>query len=131
MNEVLNFLSENQTFFLATVEGDQPHVRPFGAVCEFEGNLYLCTSNKKPVFEQIKTNSKVEICGMGKKGDWLRVEAKAIQDYRVEAREAMLEANPGLKNMYSVDDGKFEVIRLQDATAIFSSFSDAPKTVTF
>lgn len=131
MKEVLDYLLENPTFFIATVDGDQPRVRPFGAVCEFEGKLYFCTNNKKSVFAQIKTNPKVEICAMGTKGDWIRVEAEAIADDRDTARESMLEANPSIKNMYSIGDGIYEVLYLKDATATFYSFGGAPKTVTF
>lgn len=131
MDEVLQFLKEVSTFYLATVDNDQPRVRPFGAVCEFEGKLYICTNNRKDVFAQMKKNPKVEISGMDTKGKWLRVEAKAIQDDRNEARTAMLEANPGLNNMYKVDDGLYEVLYLQDATATFSSFGSESKIVKF
>ncbi len=131
MDEVLQFLKEVSTFYLATADNDQPRVRPFGAVCEFEGKLYICTNNQKDVFAQMKKNPKVEISGMDKNGNWLRVEAKAIQDDRNEARNAMLEANPGLNNMYKVDDGVYEVLYLQDATATFSSFTSEPKIVKF
>lgn len=131
MEEVLQYLKENPVFFLATTEGEQPRVRPFGAVAEFEGNLYICTNNKKKVFEQMKANEKVEICGMDKKGGCIRIEAKAVQDDRNEARAAMLEANPALENMYKVDDMVFEVLFLKEAIATFNSFGSEPKVVTF
>ncbi|HWT75719.1 MAG TPA: pyridoxamine 5'-phosphate oxidase family protein [Mobilitalea sp.] len=131
MNEVLNYLIENPVFFIATNDGDQPHVRPFGAVSEFEGKLYICTNNKKEVFAQIKNNPKVEISVMGKNGDWLRVVAKAIPDDRDSAREAMLAANPGLNSLYKIGDGIFEVLYLEDATATFAAFGSTPKVITF
>jgi uncharacterized pyridoxamine 5'-phosphate oxidase family protein len=131
MKEVLNYLTENPTFYIATTDGDQPHVRPFGAVCEFEGKLYICTNNTKNVFSQMKNNPKVEICCVGKNFDWLRVVAKAIVDNRDAAREAMLAANPNLSNMYKLGDGIFEVLYLQEATATFSSFSNPPVIVNF
>ena len=131
MEEVLKFLRENPIFYIATVEGDQPRVRPFGAVAEFEGKLYICTNNTKNVFKQIEKNSKVEICAMGKNGRWLRIEAKCFADERKEAKEKMLSDNPGLKNMYSVDDGIFEVLYLKDATATFASMKGEPNTVKF
>ncbi|WP_234117286.1 pyridoxamine 5'-phosphate oxidase family protein [Clostridium hydrogenum] len=131
MEEVLNYLKENPTFYIATVEGDQPRVRPFGAVAEFEGKLYICTNNTKKVFKQIEKNSKVEISAVGKDGSWLRLEAKCIADERKEAKEKMLADNPGLKNMYSVDDGIFEVLYLKDATATFASMKGEPKVVKF
>lgn len=131
MEEVLKFLKDNVVFYLATEEEDQPRVRPFGAVAEFEGKLYICTNNTKKVFKQIQKNPKVEICGMGKGGSWLRIEANCFADERKEAKEKMLSDNPGLKNMYSVDDGKFEVLYLKDATATFASMKGEPKVVKF
>ena len=92
MNDVVKYLQECGTFFLATVEGDQPHVRPFGAVCEFEGKLYIVTNNKKDVYNQMKVNGKVEMCGMNK-GTWIRVKGAVKEDTRREARVAMMEAN--------------------------------------
>lgn len=131
MNEVLEFLKACGTFYLATNESDQPHVRPFGAVCEFEGKLYIITNNQKKVYTQMLNNAKVEICGMSK-GAWLRVEGKAIHDGRREARQAMMDANTAaLSSMYTVDDNLMEVLYLKDATATFYSFTSEPKTVKF
>lgn len=130
MEEVLKFLKDAGTFYLATVEGDQPRVRPFGAVCAFEGKLYIVTNNQKKCYAQMMANPKVEISGMaGPK--WIRIEAKAIRDDRREARAAMLEANPSLGRMYSVDDGIVEVLYLADATATISSFTEAPVEIKF
>ncbi|MBP3217141.1 MAG: pyridoxamine 5'-phosphate oxidase family protein [Lachnospiraceae bacterium] len=130
MKEVLEFLKKCGTFYLATVEGDQPRVRPFGAVNEFDGKLYITTSNQKPVYAQMMQNPKIEICGM-LGGQWIRIEARAVCDSRIEAKESMLEANPSLKGMYSVDDGKFEVLYLTDAKAVIASFTEAPITCEF
>ncbi len=131
MNEVLEFLKSCGTFYLATNEGDQPHVRPFGAVCEFEGKLYFVTNNQKKVYAQILNNANIEICGMSK-GAWLRVEGKGIHDDRREARQAMMDANTSvLSSMYTVDDNLMEVMYLKDATATFYSFSSEPRMVSF
>lgn len=130
MKETAKFLKDAVTFYLATVEGDQPRVRPFGAVSTFENKLYICTNNTKKVFKQMKANPKVEICAMVK-GTWIRIEAEAVQDDRKEARQAMLDENPGLTKMYKADDGVFEVLYLKDATATFSSFTEAPRVVKF
>jgi uncharacterized pyridoxamine 5'-phosphate oxidase family protein len=131
MKEVLNYLKENPVFYLATVEADQARVRPFGAVAEFEGKLYICTNNTKKVFQQIMNNPKIEICGTDNKGGCLRIEGKAIRDDRDEARNAMLNQNPGLKNLYHIGDGIFEVLYLTNATAAFSSMTGESKIVTF
>lgn len=131
MKEVLQFLKDNPTFFLATVEGDQPRVRPFGAVTEIEGRLYLITSNEKPVFQQLQENPKIEICAADANGNWLRISATAVCDQRMETRAQMLEDVPMLKQLYAVDDGKIEVLYLLNATATFHSFTSEPRTVTF
>lgn len=130
MEEILNYLKESQTFYIATVENDQPRVRPFGAVTEFEGKLYIVTNNQKNVYKQILANPKVEISGMNK-GTWLRLEAKAIPDDRKAIREKILTEYPSLCNLYSADDGLMEVISLQDATATICSFTGEPKTIQF
>ena len=109
MNEVVEYLKNCGTFYLATSENGQAHVRPFGAVCEFEGKLYIVTNNKKKVYNQMKENGKVEICGMHK-GTWIRVEGTVAEDTRREARVAMMNANEAsLKSMYTVDDNLITV----------------------
>lgn len=131
MNEVLEFLTTNPTFYIATVEGDQARVRPFGAVTEYEGKLYFCTNNTKPVYKQFVTNPKVEICTVSAKGEWIRLSGKAVVDSSREAKSAMLEAVPSLKKMYNLEDGIFEVFYLKDAEAIINSFGAEPKTYKF
>lgn len=128
MKEVLEFLQECGTFYLATVEENQPRVRPFGAVAEFEGKLYIVTNNKKKVFRQMLTNSNIELSGMNK-GRWIRLEGKAIHDSRRAPREKMLEVNPSLTQLYSADDGLMEVLYLQDATATIYSFNGEPQII--
>ncbi len=131
MKETMEFLKEAGTFYLATVENDQPRVRPFGAVCEFEGKLYIVTNNEKDVYSQIQKNAKIEISGMNKKGQWIRLSAEAVRDDRYEARKAMLDENPSLRNMYSEDDGKVEVLYLKNATSKICSFTADPVIYTF
>ena len=130
MNEVLDFLTSNSTFYLATIDGDQPRVRPFGAVMKYEDKLYFGTNNTKPVSKQLLANPKIEISTTSPKGEWIRLTGNAVIDSRREAKAAMLEAVPTLKNMYSSDDDIFEVFYLTDAVAVFNSFSDpTPKIV--
>lgn len=131
MKQVLQFLKDAGTFYIATSDGDQPRVRPFGAVCEFEGKLYIPTNNKKKVFAQMMKNPKVEICCMAN-GNWIRVEAEVVNDTRREARSAMLEEyGDTLKNMYSLDDGIFEVLYLKNVTATICSFTAEPVVIKF
>lgn len=130
MERVEKFLKEANTYYLATVEGDQPRVRPFGTIHNFEGKLYIQTGKSKDVSKQIHANPKVEICAFNN-GQWLRVACTLVEDDRIEARQSMLDAYPSLQNMYKADDGNTEVFYLKDATATFSSFTSAPEIVTF
>jgi Uncharacterized conserved protein len=130
MKEVYEFLKKAGVYYLATVEGDQPRVRPFGTVNIFEDKLYIQTGKAKPVAQQMKENPKVEICAM-KEGKWIRVAASAIEDDRVEARQAMLDAYPNLKDRYSADDGNNQVLYLKDAVATISSYTEEPKVIKF
>lgn len=131
MKEVLNYLKSCGTFYLATIEGDQPHVRPFGAVCEFEEKLYLVTNNRKKVYSQLGNIPKLEICGMYK-GTWMRVQAEAVLDSRREARVAMMDDNTAaLSSLYTVDDELMEVFFLKNATATLFSFTSEPVVYTF
>ena len=130
MEKVLEFLKECGTYYLATVEGDQPRVRPFGTAEIFEGKLYIQTGKVKPVSHQIQANPKVEICAF-KGGKWLRIAGSLVRDDRIEAKADMLEKNPGLKRMYSAEDDNTEVLYFENATATFYGFGSDPETVTF
>ncbi len=130
MERAVKFLKEAGTYYLATVEGDQPRVRPFGTVNVFEGKVYIQTGKVKNVSKQIHANPKAEICAF-KDGEWLRIAATLVEDDRVEARQSMLDAYPSLQAMYSADDGNTEVFYLKDAEATFSSFTSAPETIRF
>ncbi len=127
---VCAFLKEAGTYYLATMEGDQPRVRPFGTIHLFEDQLYIQTGKSKEVAKQLAANPRAEICAFVN-GDWLRVACELVEDDRREARVSMLDAYPDLKNMYDADDGNTEVLYLQNATATFSSFTKAPETITF
>ena len=130
IEKVYQFLEEAQTYYLATVEGDQPRVRPFGTALLYEGKLYIQTGKVKPVSKQIAANPKVEICAF-KDGTWLRLAGELVNDDRREAKVAMLDKMPALKAMYSADDDNTQVLYFKNATATFSSFTAAPETVTF
>ena len=132
MNEVLAYLKECGAFYLATCEGDQPRVRPFGAVEIIDGRLYLMTGKVKNVFKQLEADAKFEICAMKANGaEWMRLDGKLVNDDTLAVKEQFLELNPELKSMYKADDGNMAVLYVTDATATFYSFTDAPKVVTF
>ena len=126
--KVCAFLDEAQVYYLATVEGDQPRVRPFGTALGYEGKLYIQTGKVKPVSHQLAENPKAEICAFHN-GQWVRVSGKLLNDDRREVKVAMLDKYPNLKRMYDPDDGNTQVLYFEGATATFSSFMAAPETV--
>ena len=123
-------VEKKERYYLATTDGDQPRVRPFGTIHIYEDKLYIQTGKVKDVSKQIHANPKVEICAF-KDGEWLRVAGELVEDDRREARQSMLDAYPSLQQMYSADDGNTEVFYIKNATATFSSFTKAPEVVTF
>jgi len=131
MTEVMEYLKGCGTFYLATMDGEMPRVRPFGAVAEFEGKLYIVTNNQKDVYNQMLANKKIEISGMNK-GTWIRLAADAVLDSRREARVAMMAENGAvLSRMYNEDDQLMEVFYLENATATIFAFQGEPKTIKF
>lgn len=130
MKTVYDFLKKCQTYYLATVEGNQPRVRPFGTVDIFENKLYIQTGKIKNVSKQMKINPKIEICAFdGNK--WIRIEAIAVNDDRIEAKKHLLDNYPSLQNLYKADDNNTQVLYLKNVTATFYSFTDKPKVVKF
>ena len=130
MQRVCDFLKEAGVYYLATVEGDQPRVRPFGTAHIFEDKLYIQTGKVKPCARQVMENPKAEICAFHK-GTWVRIACELVEDDRYEARKSMLDAYPNLRGMYNENDGNTLVLYMKNATATFSSFTAAPETVTF
>lgn len=130
MKEVYDFLKECNTFYIATIDGDKPRVRPFGALNIFEDKLYIETAKAKNVSKQMQINPNVEICCC--KGDeWLRLEGKVVRDDRIEAKQSMLDANPVLKNLYNAEDDNTEVLYFENAKATFYSFNRKPRAIEF
>ena len=130
MERVYNFLKEAGVYYLATVEGDQPRVRPFGTAHIFEGRLYLQTGKVKPTSRQLLANPKAEISAFHN-GTWIRVAGELIEDDRVEAKKSMLDAYPNLRSMYDEKDGNTQVFYFKNAIATFCSFGSVPETVEF
>ena len=130
MIEVQEFLKECGYYFLATMDGDQPRVRPFGTAEIFEDKLYIQTGKVKDVYKQIEKNNNVELCAF-KDGKWLRVSGKLIPDDRVEAKKDMLDKNPDLRSMYDENDDNAIVLYFESAKATFYSFTEAPRTIEF
>ena len=130
IERVCQFLDEAGTYYLATVEGDQPRVRPFGTALIFEGKLYIQTGKIKNVSKQLAANPKAEICAF-QNGQWIRIAGELVNDDRREPKAAMLEKMPSLKAMYSADDDNTQVLYFKNAAATFSSFTSAPETISF
>ena len=126
MNNIVNELRKVKVFYIATIDNDQPRVRPFGSILEFEGNAYICSGNFKDFYKQIKANPKVELTGMYPDFDWLRVSATLAEDNRKEVQQAMLDDETGPKGIYEAGDGKFVTFKLTNIKATKYSFTKAP-----
>ena len=131
MEKVYEFLKNAGVYYIATVDGDQPHVRPFGTINIFEGKLYVQTGKSKDVSKQIQANGKVEISAMVGSDRWIRLTGTLVEDDRIEARISMLDAYPSLQAIYKPDDGNTVVYYINDAAAAFCSFTEAPEVVTW
>lgn len=130
MDKVLELLKNAKTYYIATTEGDQPRVRPFGTINKFDGKLYIQSGKVKPFAKQVATNPKVEICAfLG--SEWVRVAATLVEDDRIEARKSMLDAYPELRSMYNENDGNTIVYYLKDATTTISAFTHKPEVIKF
>ena len=130
MERVYQFLKDAGVYYLATVEGNQPRVRPFGTVNIFDGKLYIQTGKVKPCSRQIIANPKVELSAFHQ-GTWIRVAGELAEDGRVEAKKSMLDAYPDLRNMYDENDSNTQVFYFKNAVATFSSFGGPTQTVVF
>ena len=130
MNEVQEFLKEAGIYYLATVENDEPKVRPFGTIEIFENHLYIQTGKNKDVYKQIEKNNKIELCAF-KDGKWIRVSGNLIPDDRIEAKREMLDKNPDLRGMYDENDDNTIVLYFENGKAVIYSFTDSPKVIEF
>ena len=130
MKETYEFLKKCNVFYIATIDGDKPRVRPFGAVNIFEDKLYLQTGKIKNVFKQIELNNHVEICGYSD-GRWIRIETELIDDDRIEAKKSMLDNNPELRSMYNEEDDNTKVLYMENAKATIYSFTEEPIEMSF
>ena len=130
MNKVVEALKAVGVFYVATVDGDIPRVRPFSSVTEYEGHVYLCCGNFKEVYRQLSANPQVELCGMYAGGtEWLRVSAMAVEDDRIEVQRAMLDDPTGPAQLYEAGDGRFVTYRLQAVHAVRYSFFAPPQNI--
>ena len=132
MQEVQSYLKECGAFFIATTDGDQPRVRPFGVSEIINGRLYIITGKVKEVYKQMDKNGKFEICALKKSGsEWMRLSGTLVNDETLSVKEEFLKRNPGLKAMYKADDDNMAVLYITNATARFCSFSAPERKVNF
>ena len=129
MNKVVEELKKVKVFYIATVDNDQPRVRPFSSVAEFEGNAYICCGNHKEIYKQLSDNPKLELCGMYDGGTWLRVSAVAVEDDRVEVQQTVLDDPTGPKQLYKAGDGRFVTYKLTEVKALKYNFYAAPEAI--
>ncbi len=126
---IVRILKQAGKFYFATLDGDQPNVRPFNAVMEYEDKVYFYTNNHKNAFRQMSASPKIELCAAISDERWIRVNGKVVFDYRTEAKQAMLDANPELKKVYTADDKIFEIFYLSNMSAKIHSLHDSPETI--
>lgn len=130
MIEVKEFLKNAGTYYLGTVDGDKPKVRPFGTIEIYEDHLYIQTGKNKDVFKQIEKNNNVEICAF-KDGRWIRISGKLLVDDRVEAKKHMLDNYPELRGMYNENDDNTVVLYFESGVATIYSFTEEPIVINF
>lgn len=131
MDEVFKFLKDNQIFYIATVEGNVPKVRPFGFVMNYEGKLHFCTNNQKDVYKQLKANPYFEVSTTSKTGEWLRLKGEAVFNTNKQSKQVAIDTAPSLSRMYSVDDSIFEVFYIKNAEATLRNMLGESKTIKF
>ena len=129
MNRIVEELKKVKVFYVATVDGNQPRVRPFSSVAEFEGNAYICSGNFKDFYRQVCKDPYLELCGMYDETSWLRVSARAVEDNRIEVQQAVLSDPTGPSQLYKAGDGKFVTYRLEEVKAKKFSFFSAPEEI--
>lgn len=128
MQKVYDFIKNANTYYLATMDGDQPRVRPFGTINIFDGKLYIQTGKAKDISKQLMANPKAEICAFNGE-EWIRVAGELVEDDRVEAKKDMLDNYPSLRAMYDENDDNTQVFYFKNATATISSFTHAPEVI--
>ena len=124
-------MKANPVFHLATVDGTQARVRPFGFIMIRNKALYFCTNKTKDVYRQLVKNPDIEISGMGSNNTWLRVRGRiAVDDSRDAKVQAFAEA-PNLLRIYpkGADDQIFVTFYFTEAQATLYSFAEAPKNL--
>ncbi len=133
LQKTLNFLLENKTFFIATIDGDQPRVRPFGLVVEHEGKLWFGTANTKAVYRQLQANPRVEISATSPAADWIRLSGQAVFEQNLDVKRKAFENMPVLSNIYQgPEDPTFEMFYLDAAEVSFWTFGvHDPKPETY
>lgn len=129
MNKIVEELKKVKVFYIATIEGNEPKVRPFSSVTEFENHAYLCSGNFKEFYKQVKENPHVELCGMYDGGSWLRVSATLEEDNRLEVQQAVLDDPSGPSQLYKAGDGRFVTFKLTNIKALKFNFYSAPEEI--
>lgn len=123
MNKIVEELKKARVFYIATIDGNQPRVRPFGSIVEYQGDAYICSGNFKEVYKQIKVNPNVELSGMYEGPTWLRISATLVEDNRLEVQKAILNDETGPKGLYQPGDGRFVTFKLTNIKARKYSFT--------
>lgn len=129
MNKVVEELKKVGVFYIATIDGDKPKVRPFSSVCDIDGNAYICSGKHKDIYKQIKENPNIELCGMYDQGTWLRVSAICEEDNRIKIQEEFLKDETSPSQLYKPGDGRFVTFKLNNVKALKFNFYSAPSEI--
>ncbi|MCR4675903.1 MAG: pyridoxamine 5'-phosphate oxidase family protein [Sphaerochaetaceae bacterium] len=126
MNRIVEELKKAKVFYIATTDEEgKPQVRPFGSVTEIDGEVFICSNNRKEFYRQVMNNPEIAICGMYE-DRWVRVWGKAVRVDDDKARSAMLKDPTGPSSLYRVGDGLFEVFRIENPKGMLFSFTSEP-----
>ena len=128
--EIMQFLKDNPTFYLATVDGYLPRVRPLGFAMRYNGHLCLGIGKHKAAYKQLLDNTNLELCACNDRGEWLRIQGTANFDNTPEAQEAAFLQMPQLADIYNEESGlKLGIVYLDHLSAKLFSMSGTVKDI--
>lgn len=127
MKEIVAILEKNPIVYIATVDGDQPRVRPFQFQLERDGKLWFVTANNKDVCAQLRKNPKIEFSTCLPDMTTLRVRGSVTLDDSLAIKQWVMDNRPMIKGIYgSADNPIFAAFCLEHGQAVIFDFSGQP-----
>ena len=123
MNDVINFLKENNLIYLATSGLDgNAKVRPILFYFEEDEKPYFCTANTKPMFKELDANPNCEIVVATPEFAWLRIAGEAEFTDNLELKQKVIDSNELVKSLYeTADNPTFEVFTVSGKNRLIYS----------